>query len=74
MTATDIVTGYLNSLKRPFEADPDQRWIATYNLRASVFLKFCKWLTQPGLEYSGSHRATPLLNLKSLSSYEMGDY
>jgi hypothetical protein len=36
MTATDIVTGYLNSLKRPFEADPDQRWIATYNLRASV--------------------------------------
>jgi hypothetical protein len=42
MTAIDIVTGYLNSLKRPFEAEPDQRWIATYNLRASVFLKFFK--------------------------------
>jgi len=52
MTATDIVVGYLNSLKRPFEADPDQRWIATYNLRASVFLKFFKWLTQPDLEVS----------------------
>jgi hypothetical protein len=50
MTATDVVTGYLNSLKRPFAADPDQRWIATYTLRASVFLKFFKWLTQPDLE------------------------
>ena len=52
MTATDIVIGYLNNLKRPFEADPDQRWIATSNLRASVFLKFFKWLTQPDLEAS----------------------
>ena len=62
MTAIDIVTGYLNSLKRPFEADPDQRWIATYNLRASVFLKFFKWLTQPDLEASSRQvDACPML-------------
>ena len=47
MTTNDIVLGYINSLKRPFESDPDQRWIATHhNLRASVFLKFFKWLNQ----------------------------
>ena len=62
MTATDIVTGYLNSLKRPFESDPDQRWIATYNLRASIFLKFFKWLTQPNLEASSRQLdACPML-------------
>lgn len=62
MTAIDIVTGYLNSLKPPFEADPDQRWIATYNLRASVFLKFFKWLTQPDLEVSSRQLdACPML-------------
>jgi hypothetical protein len=62
MTAIDIVTGYLNSLKRPFEADPDQRWIATYNLRASVFLKFFKRLAQPDLEVSSRRLdACPIL-------------
>jgi integrase/recombinase XerD len=49
MTAEDIVTGYLNSLKRPVEADSDERWINTFNLRAAVYLKFFKWLTQRDL-------------------------
>jgi integrase len=53
MTSEDIVQGYLNnSLKRPLEADPDQRWVSTFNLRASVFLKFFKWLTQRDLPSS----------------------
>lgn len=49
MTANDVVSAYLNSLKRPLEADPDQRWIGTFNLRAITISKFFKWLTQPDL-------------------------
>jgi hypothetical protein len=39
-----VVSGFLNAYKRPYEADPDQRWIATYNVRAAVIRKFFKWL------------------------------
>src|SRR5688572_13475153 len=49
MTSHDIIEGYLNSLKRPIEADPDQKWISTFNVRATVISKFFKWITQPDL-------------------------
>lgn len=50
MTAHDVVEGYLNSLKRPtIEADPAQRWIGTFILRAMIISKFFKCLTQPQL-------------------------
>jgi site-specific recombinase XerD len=49
MTAHDVVEGYLNSLKRAIEADPEQRWIGTFNLRAMIISKFFKYLTQPQL-------------------------
>jgi hypothetical protein len=58
MTADDIIADYLNrGLKRPYEADPDQMWIATYNLRALVFLKFFKHLIQPDIPASGRRLA-----------------
>jgi hypothetical protein len=51
MNAQDVI-GYLNSIKRSIEADSDQRWVSTYNLNASVYLKFFKWLTQRDLPSS----------------------
>jgi hypothetical protein len=35
-STSEEITGYLNSLKRPIEADPDQKWINTHNQRAAV--------------------------------------
>lgn len=49
MSREDIISDYLNSLKRPVTTDPDQKWINTHNQRAMVFSKFFKWMTQPDL-------------------------
>jgi integrase len=41
--------GYLRSLKRELEDDPDQKWASTHNTRGAKYLPFWKWLTQPDL-------------------------
>lgn len=46
MTRQDIVDGYLNSLKKTFDEDPEQTWISTHNSRASSYLAFWKWWTR----------------------------
>jgi hypothetical protein len=43
MTKQDILS-YLNSLRKPQEEDPQQKWIGSYNNRLRVFIKFFKWL------------------------------
>jgi len=50
MTREDIIDGYLNSLKRDFASDQDQKWVNTHNNRGSMYLAFWKWLTQPDLK------------------------
>jgi hypothetical protein len=50
MTREGIIDGYLNSLKRDFASDQDQKWVNTHNNRASMYLAFWKWLTQPDLK------------------------
>jgi|SRR5215216_4644413 len=50
MSREDMISDYLNSLKRPAAIDPDQNWINTHNQRAMVFSKFFKWMTRPDLE------------------------
>lgn len=50
MTSQDIIEGYLNSLKRPIQVDPDERWINTYKTRAGVISKFFRWLACPDLK------------------------
>src|SRR5918999_1278327 len=47
MTSQDVVEGFLNSYRRPLEADPDQRWINTFKTRAMVISKFFRWLAYP---------------------------
>jgi hypothetical protein len=49
MSREDIISDYLNSLRRPVTTDSDQKWINTHNQRAMVFSKFFKWMTQPDL-------------------------
>ena len=43
LTRVDIID-YLDSLRKSEEADPEHKWIGTYNLRRVIFLKFFKWL------------------------------
>lgn len=51
MTSQDVVEGFLNSYRRPLEADPDQRWINTFKTRAMVCSKFFRWLAYPTLKH-----------------------
>jgi hypothetical protein len=46
----DHVDGYLQSMRRDKETDPDQRWIATHNNRAMTYTNFFRWLYYPDLE------------------------
>jgi hypothetical protein len=46
LTRVNIIN-YLDSLRKSEEADPEHKWIGTYNLRRVVFLKFFKWLYNP---------------------------
>jgi hypothetical protein len=56
MIKEDMVDGYLRSLKKGFEEDPDQSWINTHNLRGSCYLAFWKWLTQNDLPREQSNK------------------
>jgi hypothetical protein len=51
MTSQDVVENFLNSYRRPLEADPDQRWINTFKTRAMVVSKFFRWLAYPDLKH-----------------------
>ena len=57
MTREDIVEGYLRSLKKTFDEDQEEKWVNTYNNRASCYLAFWKWLTQPDVKKE--ERQTP---------------
>ena len=57
MTRQDIIDAYLNSLKKSFDEDQDEGWVNTHNNRASCYLAFWKWLTQPDIKKE--ERQTP---------------
>jgi len=57
MSKQDILQ-YLNTLRKPIDTDPDQRWIGTYNNRVLVFNKFFRWLYSPS-EPDFRKRETP---------------
>jgi hypothetical protein len=55
MTSQDVVEGFLNSFRRSIEADPDQRWINSFNTRAMIVSKFFKrpeWVLKLSCESS----------------------
>jgi hypothetical protein len=60
MTSQDVVEGFLNSFRRPLEADPDQRWINSFNTRAMIVSKYFKWLAYPDLKQEEKNRMLPL--------------
>jgi site-specific recombinase XerD len=77
ITNNDIIT-YLNSLRKPENADPLHRWIGTYNLHLTTLTRFFKWLYSPELEAKKRPKPVvvqniPLLRRKEVSSYKPTD-
>jgi integrase/recombinase XerD len=66
--ASDVVAGFLNRSKMPFEADPDQRWISTDNTRAAVISKFFKCLNRPNELPAATLRMLKQINQKGPKS------
>jgi integrase len=66
MTRDDVLA-YLDSIKRPEEADPLHQWIGTHNLRRIYFLRFFKWLYYPNLE--PDKRSTPKV-MENISKFK----
>jgi integrase/recombinase XerD len=77
LTRVDIIN-YLDSLRKPEEADILHKWIGTYNLRRMIFLKFFKWLYNPTGEpkkrkFPEVIRDIPMLKRKEQSIYKPDD-
>jgi integrase len=77
LTRTDIIN-FLDSLRKSEEADPQHRWIGTYNLSRVIFLKFFKWLYNPSEEAKNRKipeaiQDIPHLKRKELSIYKPDD-
>jgi len=77
LTKHDILE-YLNSLRKPSDKDPSNKWIGTYNGRQIMLLKFFKWLYSPDEDFR--KRLTPLcmqgirkLPRKEKTSYKPSD-
>ena len=60
----DIVA-YLNSLRKPENADPLHGWIEIYNLHLTTLSRFFKWLYTPELEPKKRPKPVVVQNISS---------
>lgn len=74
MTKQDILS-YLDSLRRPLEEDPNQKWIGSYNSRQMILNKFFRWLYNTD-EPDPKRRVTPVCmrGVKKLPRQEKSPY
>jgi integrase len=77
MTRDDIIS-FLDSLRKDDSEDVMHKWIGSYNLRLTFFMRFFKWLYHPNMESSKRPKSTvieniPLLKRKEQSIYKPSD-
>lgn len=77
MTREDILQ-YLNSVRKPEAADPLHKWIGTYNIYRTLFVRFFKWLNFADIESQKRSKPLaveniPLLKRKEQSIYKPSD-
>jgi integrase/recombinase XerD len=73
MTRDDVLK-YLDSHRRPEEADPLHKWIGTYNLRRDHLRRFFKWLHYPELEQGKRPTPPVVMNIPSFRRKEQSIY
>jgi hypothetical protein len=65
MTREDIVL-FLDTHRKPENADPLHKWIGTYNHRIIDFLRFFKWLYSPDIEPSKRKKPEVVDNIPTI--------
>jgi integrase/recombinase XerD len=73
MTRDDILS-YLNRLRKPESNDPLHKWIGSYNLYKTFFVRFFKWLYYPDLQESNRPRPHVVENIPQLKRKEQSIY
>ncbi|MDN5847844.1 MAG: site-specific integrase, partial [Candidatus Nitrosocosmicus sp.] len=74
VTKEDIFS-YLNRYRKPEEADPQHRWIGTWNNRHLILLKFFRWLYDPDNSDIKNRKSPKCMNgIKRLTRREVSRY
>ena len=73
MTRDDLIY-FLNTIRKPEQIDPLQKWIGTYNNQLIVFSRFFRWLYAPDLAAKDRPRPSILDNLPQLNRGEKSIY
>lgn len=77
LTRDDVIS-FLDSLRKVDSEDPMHKWIGSYNLRLTSFMRFFKWLYYQNIEPSKRLKPhvienIPLLKRKEQSMYKPSD-
>ncbi len=73
MSRIDILS-YLNRLRRPEAADPLHKWIGSYNMYKTLFVRFFKWLYYPDVEAPKRPKPAVVENIPNLKRKEQSIY
>jgi integrase/recombinase XerD len=65
---------YLDSLRKPEQSDPSHKWIGTYNLYRSLFIRFFRWLHYPDIEQKKRPKPDIVSNIPQLKRKESSAY
>jgi hypothetical protein len=73
MTRDDVLS-YLNRFRRPESTDPLHKWIGSYNLHKTYFIRFFKWLYYPDIEAAKRPKPSVVENMPNLRRKEQSIY
>jgi integrase len=73
ITKQEIMT-FLDNFRKPEEADPLHKWIGTYNLFRTHFLRFFKWLYYPDIQPAKRPKPSVVENIPQLKRKEQSIY
>ena len=73
MTRDDILS-YLNRLRRPESTDPLHKWIGSYNLHKTYFIRFFRWLYYPDIDATKRPKPAVVENIPNLKRKEQSIY
>ena len=72
-TREDVLQ-YLDSLRKPEASDPLHKWIGTYNIYRTLFIRFFKWLYYPDIEQKKRPKPSVIENIPLLKRREQSIY
>jgi len=73
MTRDDVLL-CLNRFRRPESTDPLHKWIGSYNLHKTYFIRFFKWLYYPDIESAKRPKPFVVENIPNLKRKEQSIY